>query len=122
VRGSSLQLEAVHSILFGAFLYEVAKELNARAVSLLDDEEFIDMAFYYSCIVDEHPFRTVRHRSAENRVCYFLAHRYLREVNAPGTDAVIRRLSTQRLPVGKDENITTHWHVALSRHLALLAA
>ena len=122
IRGRPLQLGAVHSILFGAFLYEIAKELNAHAIALLDDGEFIDMAFCYSCIVDEHPFRTIRHRSAENRVSYFLAHRYLREVTAPGTDAIIRRLSTQQLPSANDETLRTLWQVALARHLTLLAA
>ena len=76
VRGRGLNLKAVHAILFGAILYEIAKELNAHLASYIEDNEFIDMAFYYSCVVAEHPFRTVRHRSAENRVQYFLQHRY----------------------------------------------
>jgi hypothetical protein len=119
VRGRSLQLETIHSILFGALLYEIAKELNSHAVDLLDDSEFIDMAFYYSCVVDEHSFRTVRHRSAENRVCYFLAERYLRDGNPPGTNTVIRRLTAQRLQAADGVN-TTLWQVALERHATLL--
>ena len=122
VRGQSLRLDAVHAILFGAFLYEIAKEVNVYIASLLVDDEFIDMAFYYSSLVEEHPFRTVRHRSAENRVCYFLTERYLREANAPGPERVIKRLASQIVvEPGEPAHDTTYWKVALARHKVLRA-
>ena len=118
-RGRPLNLSTVHSILFGAFLYEIAKEMNAYAVSLLNDDEFIDMAFYYSCLIDEHPFRTLRHRSVENRVRYFLASRYYRKENAPSIDAVRRRLTTQQVQ-SNGRASTTLWRIALARHEEIL--
>jgi hypothetical protein len=122
VRGKPLQLEVVHSILFGAFLYEIAKEVNAWAINLLTQDEIIDMAFYYSCVIEEHPFRTIRHRTAESRIKYFLIHRYLRGIDMPLGNAVIRRLRANELvaPRGANHN-SSFWGVALERHIALSA-
>lgn len=118
-RNKPLGLGVVHAILFGAFLYEVAKEVNSHAAGLIDDAEFIDMAFYYSSVVDEHPFRTIKHRSAENRVGHFLS-RYLRTRSGPSSSDVIRHLAARQLGTGAAA--TTYWRVALLRHQALLAA
>lgn len=120
-RGQRLNMTTVHAILFGAFLYEIAKELNAYAASLLNDEEYIDMAFYYSCVVEEHPFRTVRHRSAANRIAYFLAERYWRDSAAPGASAITNRLAGKTLVHSSQSRFnSSYWKVALSRHQELL--
>ncbi|WP_215762550.1 hypothetical protein [Acetobacter sp. P1H12_c] len=120
-RGQRLNMKTVHAILFGAFLYEIAKELNVHATTLLNDEEYIDMAFYYSCVVEEHPFRTRRHRSAANRIAYFLAERYWRDRVAPGTSAIRNRLDGEALvDITQPEFNTSYWKVALSRHQELL--
>lgn len=120
-RGQRLNMTTVHAILFGAFLYEVAKELNAHAAALLNDMEYIDMAFYYSCVVEEHPFRTRRHRSAGNRIAYFLAERYWRENAAPGATAITNRLAGEMLVHSPHHKFnSTYWKVALLRHEELL--
>ncbi|QEN84738.1 hypothetical protein FZC33_00120 [Labrys sp. KNU-23] len=120
-RGQRLNMTTVHAILFGAFLYEIAKELNAYATSLFNDEEYIDMAFYYSCVVEEHPFRTLRHRSAANRIAYFLAERYWRDRAAPGASAIINRLAGETLVHSSQPKFNSScWKVALSRHQELL--
>lgn len=121
-RGKRLQLEPVNAIFFGAFLYEIAKELNAHATGLLDDGGFIDMAFFYSMVVDEHPFRTKRHRSAEARINYFLIERYLRGDGNPGAQAIIQRLNNETLIAERPSKLTsTAWRVALDRHAQLLS-
>jgi hypothetical protein len=71
-RGRLLDLLPVHAIFFGAVLYEFAKELNEHVCSNMTDGESIDMAFYYGALVDFHPYRTIRHRTAAARVSYFL--------------------------------------------------
>ena len=120
-RGQRLNLMTVHAILFGAFLYEIAKELNAHATSLLADADYIDMAFYYSCVVEEHPFRTMRHRSAAHRIAYFLAERYWRANAAPGASAITRRLAGEMLVDSSRPKFNSSlWRVALLRHQELL--
>ena len=116
-RGVRLQLTPVHVILFGAFFYEIAKEVNAHAADLLSDDEFIDMAFFYSCIVSKHSFRTIRHRSADTRIRHYLTGHYLRENNVPSLQRVIRRLSNQSLAQPTQRpNQTTLWRIAQTRH------
>lgn len=120
-RGQRLNMSTVHAIFFGAVLYEIAKELNTYATTLFNDEEFIDMAFYYSCVVEEHPFRTVRHRSAANRIAYFLAGRYWRDRAAPGVSAITNRLVDETLVHSSQPKFNSScWKVALSRHQELL--
>jgi len=120
-RGQRLNMTTVHAILFGAFLYEIAKELNAYATTLFDDGDYIDMAFYYSCVVDEHPFRTLRHRSAGNRIAYFLAERYWRDRASPGVATITDRLTSQMLVHAAQPKFnSSYWKVALLRHEELL--
>jgi len=118
-RGKRLNLDVVHAILFGAFFYEIAKELNAYAVDLLDDGEFIDMAFFYSCVVDEHPFRTINHVKPESRISHYLASRYLRQRCAPGPDNVINHLTRRELIDSNGKVLSTFWRVAIERHSSL---
>jgi hypothetical protein len=117
VRRRPLGLQVVHAILFGAFLYEIAKEIRDYVVSWMDDDDFIDMAFYYSCIVEDHPRRTIRHRSVENRVGYFLSD-YWRDNHRPQRLDIVRRLTGETV----DSGGMTYWRVALGRHEALLAS
>lgn len=119
-RGDRIKLEPVHAIFFGAVLNEIAKELNLHAVSLLEFEEFIDMAFYYSCMPDNHPFRTIRHKSAEARVKHFLSNRYWRQRSKISTAAVIARLASQKLESSaQSTQAPSLWTVALQRHREL---
>ncbi|KTR03653.1 hypothetical protein NS365_17875 [Aureimonas ureilytica] len=123
VRGQPLKLDTVHAILFGAFLYEIAKEVNAHLVGLMDDDEFIDMAFYYSTVVEEHPARTIQHRSPEGRIRHFLADRYLRERGGFDGRRVIERLASQKVADTNDPaNDSTYWKLALERHPVLVKA
>lgn len=120
-RGTALSLHAVHAVLCGAFLYEVAKDLNEHVAELLSVDEFIDMAFYFSSIVDEHPLRTIRHKSAESRINYFLTERYLRSRLLVNGQMIIRRLRSQSL-ISREwpEASATAWKVARERHEQLL--
>ena len=120
-RGTSLALHAVHAVLCGAFLYEVAKAVNKHVTDLLSVDEFIDMAFYFSSIVDEHPYRTIRHRSAQNRISHFLSGRYLRTQDLVSGQTIITRLRNQNLSSrDRPEANTTCWRVARERHDQLL--
>src|SRR5215207_5521108 len=62
----------------------------------LTEGEFIDMGFHYGVMVDTHPFRTVRHRTAEARVGYFVGGRYLFR-DGPSAAAVIEDSHPKRL-------------------------
>jgi hypothetical protein len=95
-RGRLLDLKPVHAIVFGAVLYEFAKELNQHVCSIMIDNEFIDMALYYGALVDFHAYRTMKHRTAGDRVRYFLDGRYVLGIPI-GRDAVIRRLKSQEI-------------------------
>lgn len=115
-RGRLLDIKPVHAIFFGAVVYEFAKELNEHVCSKLTDGEFIDMAFYYGALSDFHPYRTIRHRTAINRVNYFLG-RYLLG-SSIGHSAVIRRLKSQEIKASRNgkKDLTDLWKIACKRH------
>ncbi|MDB5439954.1 MAG: hypothetical protein JWM33_2381 [Caulobacteraceae bacterium] len=117
-KSSRIDLEPIHGILFGAILYEIAKELNTHVVNNMSDGEFIEMAFFYALIPDEHPFRKRHHRFAENRIGLFLAERYLRERRAPNPEEVIGHLSSVDGGMVDGENVTL-WRIARDRHTEL---
>ncbi|OJT95330.1 MAG: hypothetical protein BGN83_18990 [Rhizobium sp. 63-7] len=118
-RGARISLTAVNSILFGSMLYEIAGEINEHACSMITEREFVDMAFFYSSIVEEHPYRTVQHRTAEARVNYFL-DRYLRRgTRSVGLRDIIDRLGSKTVSSESTEP-TTLWSVAVQRHRELL--
>ncbi|MGR9206335.1 hypothetical protein ACU8OG_20740 [Rhizobium leguminosarum] len=119
-RGERVMLEAVNSIMFGAVLYVIAKEMNEHAVSLMEDFEFIDMAFFYSSAVEEHSFRTVRHRAAEGRIAYFLDRYLRRDPRSFKPKDISDRLSRQHVS-DSGGSATSLWAVALKRHRDLLA-
>lgn len=122
-RGMPINLDPVHAIFFGAVLYEFAKELNGHVVSRMADDEFIDMAFFYAVIPDDHPFRLRNHRFAENRIGRFLSERYLRERKGPKPLAVIQRLSSSVVEdPDNPQSRTNLWRVALERHKAMQEA
>jgi hypothetical protein len=116
-RGRLLDLKPVHAIFFGGVLYEFAKELNEHVCSKIMDGEFIEMAFYYGALAEFHPYRTIKHRTAEARVCYFLDGRYALGHSFSRT-AVIRRLKSQEIN-GRHKNkevVTNLWKIARERH------
>ncbi|WP_130740817.1 hypothetical protein [Rhizobium ruizarguesonis] len=118
-RGNRISLAAVNSILFGSMLYEIAGEVNNHACGMINEHEFIDMAFFYSSIVEEHPYRTVRHRTAEARINYFL-DRYLRRATRTVTERdIIDRLQSQIISDSSAEKVTL-WSIAVQRHRELL--
>lgn len=118
-RGSSLIINPENAIFFGAVLYELAKEINIYACSKMSDDDFVEMAFFYSCVVDSHSFRTIKHRDAEARIKHFLASRYLYK-EAGRIKDVCRPLRNEiSSGSGKSTVTTTKWKVALDKHQAL---
>jgi len=118
-RGDSLHITPENAIFFGAVIYEVAKEINLYVCSKLSDNEFVEMAFFYSCIVDTHPFRTIRHRDAEARIKYFLASRYLYKDASRFKDVCTPLKGTVYSKKGKVATEMTMWKIALEKHVAL---
>lgn len=118
-RGGSLDINPENAIFFGAVLYEFAKEINIYACSKMSDNDFVEMAFFYSCILDTHSFRTIKHRDAEARIKYFLASRYLYK-EAGRIKDVCRPLKNEiSSGNGKSTVTTTKWKIALDKHQAL---
>jgi hypothetical protein len=116
-RGRPLDIKPVHVIFFGNVLYEFAREINDHVCSKMTDVEFIDMAFFFGALAEFHPYRTIRHRTAEARVTYF-AGRYV--LGDPvGNHAVVSRLKSQRITSGKEP--TDLWRIACYRHRELSA-
>lgn len=120
-RGSLLHITPENAILFGAILYEFAREINTYACSKLTDDDFIEMAFFYSCVVETHSFRTIKHRDAEARIKHFLASRYVykdaskfKNIHTPLKNKITAKFD-------KDTIETTNWKIALARHEALRA-
>jgi len=118
-RGHALRLAPTNSIFFGAVLYEFAKEINAYVCSKLTQKEYVEMAFFYSCLVETHQARTIKHRDAGARIAHFLASRYLfSETSSIGE--ISAHLKERALgKKGKSEVETTLWKIALERHEAL---
>ncbi len=118
-RGGSLHLKPENAIFFGAVLYEFAKEINIYVCSKMSDDDFVDMAFFYSCVVDTHPFRTIKHRDAEARINHFLASRYLFRGVGRIKDVCRSLKDSVSSGSGRSAVTTTKWKVALDKHQAL---
>lgn len=119
-RGEELELAPESAIFFGAVLSEVAKEINAYACSKLTDKEYVEMAFYYSCFVETHPGRTIRHRDLDGRIKNYLSSRYMFD-SASRIKTIYQHLKDPIIEkVGGSEEKTTLWKIALQRHHALV--
>jgi hypothetical protein len=119
-RGRPLELRPVHAIFAGVVLYEFAKELNEHVCSHMTEDEFIDMAFFYGVLTEFHAYRTVRHRTAEARISFFLRGRHM--VGSSVEQApIIHRLRSQTVNQRKKQtsDLTNLWQVACDRHAEL---
>jgi hypothetical protein len=109
-----------NAIFFGAVLYEFARELNHFACSKLTQKEFVEMAFFYSCIVETHSGRTLRMHDTEGRIRNYLSERYL----FGGATSVKHMPSllkdVVRGELGGKTFESTLWKVAHSRHNELV--
>ncbi|SDA53994.1 MULTISPECIES: hypothetical protein [unclassified Janthinobacterium] len=121
IRGNRIVLSPENSIYFGAVLYEFAKSINIYMCEKLTEKEFVEMGFFYSCLVETHSGRVIRHRDAVGRINYFLTERYLfketsklKEVSFYLKDKIFNYK-------GKDMKETTYWKIALARHEILHA-
>ena len=115
-RGEQLKITAENAIFFGAVIYEIAKEINVYVCSKITDDEFVEMAFFYSCVVETHPFRTIRHKNAQARIKHYLASRYLyKGVSRIGS---IHQPLKAKISIGSGKNLveSTKWKVALEKH------
>lgn len=116
-RGASMSISPENAIFFGAVLYEIAKEINSYVCEKITDAEFVEMAFYYSCVVETHSFRTIKHRAAEARIKHFLASRYLYKEASKIKNVSIPLKRTVATQSRKRQTVeTTLWKVALERH------
>lgn len=118
-RGDPLHITPENAIFFGAVIYEIAKEINIYICSNISDDEFVEMAFFYSCIVETHSFRTIRHRDAEARIKHFLASRYLYREASRIKDVCTPLKVKIYGGKGRSTIETTMWKVALEKHDAL---
>ncbi|ABM41756.1 hypothetical protein Ajs_1563 [Acidovorax sp. JS42] len=119
-RGHALVVPPALAIFFGAVLYEFARELNIYASAKLTPKEFVEMAFFYSCVVDTHPGRTIRMNDTEGRIRNYLSERYLfGDANAVNDVQVFLKdpIAGEH---GKKVIESTLWKVALSRHAELV--
>lgn len=115
-RGGELKLSAANAIFFGAVLLEFAKEINRYSCSKLTDAEFVEMAFYYGCLVETHQGRVIRMRDAEARIRTYLSERYLfASAKRVGDVAAILKIAVSDTN-GKNEVKSTLWKIALQRH------
>jgi hypothetical protein len=119
IRGDTLSLSPANVIFFGAIFYEVAREINDYVCGRLEKHEFVQMAFYYSCLVDTHPSRTIRHKGAESRIKHFLSQDYRFQLE--DSDGPISSFLASRVPGSSNgkEPETSLWKVAMERHEAL---
>jgi len=119
-RGHALNLPPAIAIFFGAVLYEFARELNTYTCGMITDKEFVEMAFFYSCVVDTHSGRTKRMNDTEGRVRNYLSERYLfgdsnsvKNVQTLLNDQIVGQHNNKKVN-------STFWKVALSRHQELV--
>ncbi|MBC3918218.1 hypothetical protein H8L32_12075 [Undibacterium sp. CY18W] len=119
VRGKQIVLSPANAIFFGAVLYEFARELNDHVCAQISDKEFVEMAFFYGCLVETHPARTIKHRDAGARIKYFLTSRYLFKDTARIKDASFYLKEKVWGKTGKVNVESTYWKVALARHEAI---
>jgi hypothetical protein len=115
-RGHALVVPPAVTIFFGSVFYEFARELNSYACGMLASEEFVVMAFFYSCVVDTRPGRTIRMNDAGS----YLFERYLfRDAHGLMDIPALLQDAIQGVQ-GKEVTKSTLWKVALSRHAELV--
>lgn len=118
-RGHILTVSPANAIFFGAVLLEIAKDINRHVCTLLNQDDFLQMAFFYGCFVETHPFRTKRMRDPEGRILSFLNERYFCEASPKSRD--VPSLMTQHRCAGAPaESDTTLWKIAINRHKELV--
>lgn len=116
IRGSRIVFSSANAIYFGAVLYEFARSLNIYVCEKLTEKEFVEMGFFYSCLVETHSARVIRHRNAEGRINYFLTERYLFKETSKIKDVSFYLKDKAVGGSGKDVTETTYWKIALARH------
>lgn len=121
VRGSRIVLSPANAIYFGAVLYEFARNLNSYVCEKITDKEFVEMSFFYSCLVETHSARVIKHRDAGARIKYFLTVRYLFQETSRIKDVSFHLKDKVNAIKGKEKIESTYWKIALNRHEALHA-
>ena len=121
IRGNRIILSPANAIYFGAVLYEFARSLNEYVCQKLTGKEFVEMGFFYSCLVETHSARIIKHRDAGARIKYFLTERYLFQETSKIKDASFYLKEKVTAAKGKDTIESTYWKIALARHEALHA-
>ncbi|MFH2136003.1 MAG: hypothetical protein ABII81_12660 [Pseudomonadota bacterium] len=111
-KGEMLCIAPVHAIFFGAVVYEIAKEINQFICSKMDDDDMVKMAFHYGCLVETHPFRTIRHKTTEARIKHFLSSRYNYKSTLKMKDISVS-LNKHKV---SNKDATLLWRVAVDRH------
>ncbi|WP_454774262.1 hypothetical protein [Janthinobacterium tructae] len=121
VRGSHIVLSPANAIYFGAVLYEFARNLNVYVCEKITDKEFVEMGFFYSCLVETHSARIIKHRDAGARIKYFLTVRYLFQETSKVKDVSFYLKEKVNSTKAKEKIESTYWKIALNRHEILHA-